>query len=184
MLFISVDAQIEIWLYDGGLINTRGYKLQDEAVYYLNKKGKTKVLNKLDVYAIIDAQDTVYVNKLDTPFAAAKSQYLSYLKGLHDGYKYNNWKIVGANFLLGTSSAIGLPLLGFSGGYVIVPNLAGTFAFGAVKPKALPGYVSEQDTMYRKGFEISARKKKVINSIEGGLTGLAVGSVILYFVTK
>jgi hypothetical protein len=172
-------AQIQIWLYDGTLIKTTGYRIDTNVIWYLNKSQKAKALSSHEVFAIIDKTDTMYFAVLDTSTKINQADYLDYLKGLHDGFSHDTKIIFATNFLLGASSAMILPLYGFSGGYIIVPNLISTFGFGASKVKKLP---AQENNLYLQGYKLSAKKKKVISSVAGSVAGLAFGTAVLYLI--
>ena len=177
--FSGGQAQIQIWLNDGAIINTSNYRIDtaSNAVFYLNKKNKTKFLDHSAVFAIIDGQDTIILNK---PAGLTTTQAFAFLKGVNDGYHYKNPYIFVSNLTLGLASGITLPMIGMAGVYSVIPSLASTITFGStnVKDKNIPG----QDSLYRQGYRLSARKKRLIIAGEGSIIGLTAGSIIGYII--
>ncbi len=180
-VFFTSSGQIQIWLNDGAIINTSNYRIDTAAknVFYLDKKHKTRYIDHQSVFAIIDKQDTIIVNK---PEELTVQQAFSFLQGVNDGYQYKNAGIFLGNMGLGLVSGISLPAMGFSGIYSVIPNLISAVIFGSTNAKDKK--TSVQDTFYKKGYQISARKKRLIIATEGGLAGLAAGSIIGYLITK
>ncbi len=177
ILFLPAYSQISIWLNDGMIISTKGYKIDtaNKIIYYLNKKEKTKYLDFQEVFAITDKNDTLIITPAEN---LTTEQAFSFLNGIHDGFSYKNPKILIGNFLIGTASGFIMPQVGLSGVLSVLPNLFSSTAFGItnLKDKNIP----QGDSLYRKGYNISAKKKKLILAIEGGMSGLVVGNLIGY----
>jgi hypothetical protein len=182
LLILNIEAfgQAEIWLYDGDMMSVLDFKIDSDNVYYL-KNSKVHFINKDEVFVVINGKDTIYIYESDTIAGYPKERFFFYLKGLNDGFRYNNLKVISINALLGMSGAIILPMAGFNGFFVALPPLATTVIFALSDVKHIP---KSEDSLYELGYKESARKKRVVNALTGAVTGITVGSIILYIATK
>ncbi len=178
-----VTAQNEIWLNDGTLINTQQYKVDETSVIYKNKKGKAKILDKQSIFAIVNAKnDTIYFLTHDSLTAQMSERELfDFIKGVHDGYSYNNGGILASSTTIGFMSGLFMPLFGFSPLEVPVPNTVLVFASGLSKDKI---NLENKSEYYVKGYNVSAKKKKVINAVEGSVAGLTLGTIAAYLIIR
>jgi hypothetical protein len=169
-------AQIHIWLNDGTIIPTANYRIDTSHgyVFYLNKKNETRYFDKNTVFAIIDKQDTIIVSK---PEQLSTSQAFSFLRGVNDGYKYKNKAILLSNIGIGLISGLTLPIAGFAGIYTVIPNFTSALIFASTDVKEQK--LATTDSLYQKGYRLSSRKKRLIIATEGGLIGLAAGSIMV-----
>ncbi len=179
--FFTSVGQIQLWLNDGTILSTSNYRIDSSKgyVFYLDKKQKTKVLDHQAIFAIIDKQDTLVLNK---PENLTLSQAFSFLQGVNDGYHYKNKAIFFSNMGLGLTAGIAMPILGLSGIYSVIPNLASTIIFSSTNVKNLK--TSSNDSLYTRGYQISSRKKRLLIATGGSLIGLTTGSIIGYLIKK
>ncbi len=179
IFILSSYAQINIWLNDGVVVNTDGYRIDSaqKIIFYRNKKGKTKYFDYQEVFAITDRNDTLIITPAEN---LSSDEAFSFLRGVHDGFSYKNHKLLAANFLLGTASGFLMPQIGLSGVMSVIPNLISTTVSSItnLKDKNLP----QGDSLYRKGYNLSAKKKKLILAIEGSMAGLITGNLIGYLI--
>ena len=181
LIISNVTAQNELWLDDGTVFEAQSIDIQIDSgyIHLINMKGKSKYFDTLDVFAVIQQLDTVFLyNNPDYPLEKAKM----FVKGQIDGKKYKNYYVYSGAFLTGVASPILLEVASLSAFWS--PLFSGAYVAGFSRVNTNSKFCNIPDNLktnedYIAGFKFSASKKKIMNNTIFSVAGLATGIVIL-----
>lgn len=181
--FSFLSAQSEIWLDDGTVFKITDYEIDTTGIVEIKTiKNKKRYLDTVDVFAIIDNEDTTFLyNNPDYPLNRAKM----FVKGEIDGKKYKNYYVYAGGFLTGASIPFALSLINISSFFSPVISVIYVFAFSPVNTNSkfcdIPENLKNNED-YINGYKVSASKKKITNTAIFSVVGLATGFAIVYFI--
>lgn len=185
-IFNNISAQTEIWLDDGTVINAVNIDCQIDSGYvkFDNSKGKTKYIDTLDIFAVIQQADTIFIyNNPDYPLEKAKM----FMKGQIDGKNYKNIYVYSGAFVTGVASPFLLEIIGVSSFWS--PLVSGIYiaSFSKVNTDSkfcnIPDDLKNNDD-YIAGYKYSASRKKIMNSTIFSTVGLVTGITILTIIKQ
>ena len=162
------------------LVDTSNY------VFYTNKKGKTKVIEKAEVFSVEQNNkiQLFYVpDTISDSFSVAEMK--DYLQGMHDGYNHKSYIFVSGGAIVGLAAPLTFPLIGMSNAITPIPSALYTMLIAIPKVKETKIDVPEEyknNEHYVFGYQTAAKKKRIINTITSSLSGLVVGTVATIFV--
>lgn len=171
-------AQNTLWLTNGKKKQIGDFNLEDkELVLYKNKKGKTKSIERYDVFSIIESSNNeILIFKQDSGYSEAFNlqEMRAFVEGQYDASQ--NFKspltTIGGFAVSGAASVVINPL------YVLLISGAYTTTIGVTKPLksniSIPEKYSD-NKFYKLGYEKAVKKKRVKNAIIGSAIGLVAG---------
>jgi hypothetical protein len=188
MHVLSLYAQDSIVLYSGKsiLAKVRDEKSQTFISYQFHKgnKIKTKYLYKENIFAIYyhdSVSDMLYVPQLndESPFTVEQMQ--SFVGGENLArYRYHpRWATI-----CGTATGLAVIPLGIYG-FLVPTAYVSIFASTPVKPLKKKYFPAEKvnDEFYKDGFKQEAKRKKLFNSVIGGVSGAVIIGTTLGIIT-
>ncbi len=181
LFFGSMYSQNEIWLDDGTVYSASEIEVDSLGyITILNNKGKTKYFDSLDVFAVIQQNDTVfyYADNSDYPLERAKM----FVKGEIDGKNYKNNYVYAGAFITGLATPIALTSVSLSAFASPVFSVVYVAGFSSVNTDSkfcdIPDDLKNNED-YVRGYKLSASKKKIMNNTLFSVVGLATGIVTL-----
>jgi hypothetical protein len=188
MQVINLYAQDSIVLYNGKSISGKvsDNKNLTYISYQFQKKNKlkTKLLYKEQIFAIyyLDSlSDVLYVPRPDEEMSFSVDQMQSFISGenLARNYYHPRWATV-----CGAASGVAGIGLGFFG-MLIPPAYIAVASSTPVKPLKKKYFPPEKvdDEFYIEGFKQEAKRKKLVNSVVGGVAGFIVLGTTLGILT-
>jgi len=190
ILFIfssNVFSQSEIWKMNGKkiitdtlLVDTSNY------VFYTNKKGKTKAIEKTEVFSVTQNKSMriFYVpDTISDSFTIVEMH--AYLSGMNDGYNHKSYFFVSGGAIVGLAAPLTFPLVGVSDAITPIPPALYTALIAIPKVKEDKIDVPQKyknDEHYIFGYQTAAKKKRITNTIISSIAGLTIGTVATIFV--
>lgn len=174
----SSFAQNTLWLSNGKKIQIGDFNLENsELVLYKNKKGKTKSVDRYDVFSIIESSNNeIIIYKKDSSYEDAfnLAEMKAFVEGQYDASL--NFKspltTVGGIVVSGAAAVVVNPI------YVLLVSGAYTTTIGLTKPIKSDLTIPEKysgNKYYELGYNKAVKKKRVRNAIIGSVIGLAAG---------
>ena len=189
LIFVSSFSfsQEKMLLNSGKEIEVKGVQIEDSAkvILYKNKHDKVKYVEMSEVFSWTreDGVVVIFYKPQCKDVCFKTEQMHNYLQGIADGkHGEKGYISFGIGFAMGGASGFLIPPVYA----LIVPALTAT-GIGIVKPKEEKLKIPkkyEGNMHYMEGFKKSVRKKRVIRSIFGGLSGVIVGAVTVLILAE
>lgn len=174
----SSFAQNTLWLSNGKKIQIGDFNLENsELVLYKNKKGKTKSVDRYDVFSIIESSNNeIIIYKKDSSYEDAfnLAEMKAFVEGQYDASLNFRSPLttVGGIVVSGAAAVVVNPI------YVLLVSGAYTTTIGLTKPIKSDLTIPEKysgNKYYELGYNKAVKKKRVRNAIIGSVIGLAAG---------
>jgi len=180
IISLSAKAQDEIWLLNGQKMKVSELEFSEDnlTIRYKNEKGKTKLLSTKELFSATPAGDQEYIYFKATPEMSLDNMK-DYMQGETDATM--NYKPKGA-FWAGLGIGFTTP---FALGKLspIVP-IAFSLTLGQIAPKATKLNIAANSENYIKGYQLVAKRKRLVNSLLGGGIGLIGGLTSVYLINQ
>lgn len=178
-----IFSQNEVWLIDGTVFKSDGKGIVDSnKILIFDKKMKSKLIDTVDVFAIITDLDTIFLyNSTEYPLEKAKL----FMKGQIDGKNYKNSDVYVGAFVVGIASPILLNSLSFSSFLAPIFSTAYTAIFSTINmdiPHNNFESKFKNNESYVRGYRLSATKEKVKKMSIYSVAGLVTGVSILFLI--
>ncbi len=180
----TANAQNKMLLVTGKKIDIGSYKIgESDYLSYKNEKGKTKSINKQDIFSIKEEngkETVIYVPNAEDSTAFTVEQMRDFVTGAYDARtNYKTPLITSVGLVVGGGS-VGLTAAGMSTLLVPVLPVVYTSGIGIFKAKKeklkLPENLKTNE-YYTAGYLQRVNRKRVNHAIIGTLIGIAVGTV-------
>ncbi len=191
---ISISQNGKIQMFHSEILKLNGKKIYTDTllvdtsnyVFYTNKKGKTKAIEKTEVFSIEQNSETQIFYIPDTisdSFTVAEMQ--DYLQGMQDGYNHKSYVFISGGIIVGLATPLTFPLIGMSDALTPIPPALYTMLIAIPKVNEKKIDVPKEyknNEHYIFGYQNAAKKKRIVNTIISSLSGLAVGTIATIFV--
>lgn len=192
IIFFSIGnlfSQESLLLNSGKRILISDIKIDSTGViFYKNFKGKVNWIEYEDVFSWTrsDSVEVIFYKPACIDVCFRIDQMRDYLHGQADGRMVNTYSANIIGYVVGAGSGIFMSALGL---FIIspLPPAINSGLLGAFRPKAEKKDIAEkykENMHYKEGFSNSLRKKRVVNSIISGASGLVSGIVFISIFSK
>jgi hypothetical protein len=180
----SVFSQENLLLNNGKRILISEIKIDTSGIIlYKNIEGNVKWIEFEEVFSWTrdDSVEVIFYKPACEDVCFRIDQMRDYLHGEADGNNVHTYGASIISFIAGAGSGILMPVAGL---YILspIPPAVNSGLWGAFRPNADKFEIPEKykdNSHYKEGFTSSVRRKRVVNSLITGASGLVTGIVLI-----